>query len=152
MTEAASYTIVAMRPRVTAWVEVETGLGREEAIERARNLLDNGPYVAASVQGRGTQEHPTPSGEVQPYRGVASGYVPGRFWMLPTNPAEVEVRPAHMSGVWSAHKLRQVTRAKLDTLATDLGIDHPDYSNKEDLIDRIRARQEVRVNAAKETE
>jgi hypothetical protein len=99
--EAVTYSVLVIGPigKVTTWREaarVESptqplGL-RETAIEHARKMLDEGRARAASVQGHGTPEHPTPVGEVVVYRGVAAGFSPSIFGDVTADVTAVERR------------------------------------------------------------
>lgn len=94
-TEAAGgYDIVAVRRwgDGNTWGTLASAKRRAKALDRARYLLDGGYAKAVSVQGRGTQAHPTPASEVQIYRGVAAGFRPAAFWPDLPDLSDVEVR------------------------------------------------------------
>lgn len=79
--EAIAYAILGIeRYGRGTWQEIESGVGRQAMVDKARGLLDSGLLTAASVQGRGTPGHPTPPGEAQVYRGVAPHCSPMAYW------------------------------------------------------------------------
>lgn len=79
LVRAAEYAIVYEYG--ARWQELEDRFDdREAAIEEARGMLERGETRAASVQGRGTPELPTPVGEVQVWQGVGATYAPRHFF------------------------------------------------------------------------
>lgn len=91
MTERAAEYAVLLAYGET-WVELACYENREKAIQVARRHLRLG-VSAASVQGRGAVNRPTPPSEITVYRGVAETFSADAFFGGATGraPAGVEV-------------------------------------------------------------